>query len=82
MYEIGKSIQAGRDVGCNFGTYRSSAVRGVRAAKGTTTIDIIVSCIRATTADIAAVRWNDAHETLDRNSGYVDTGVCRRVFRH
>lgn len=82
VYEIRKSIQAGRDVGYNFGTFRSSAVGEVRAAKGTTTIDIIVSCIGATTFDIAAVRQNDAHETLDRNSGCVGTGACRRVFRH
>lgn len=81
VYEIRISIQAGRDVGCNFGTYRSSAVGEARPAKGTTTIDIIVSCIRATTFDIAAVRHNDAQETLDRNSGF-GTGACRRVFRH
>ena len=81
MYEIRISVQAGRDVGCNFGTFRSSAVGEARAAKGTTTIDIIVSCIRVTTFDIAAVRRNDAQETLGRNSG-VGTGACRRVFRH
>lgn len=75
------SIQAGRDVGCNFGTFRSSAVGEARAAKGTNTIDVIVSCIIATTFDIAAVRRNDAQETLDRNSGF-GTGACRRAFRH
>lgn len=81
VYEIRISIQAGRDVGCNFGKYRSSAVDETRPAKGTTTIDFIVSCIRATTFDIAAVRRNDAQETLDRNGGF-GTGTCRRVFRH
>lgn len=81
-YEIRKSIQADRDVGYKFGTFRSSDIGEVRAAKGTTTIDIIVSCIRATTFDIAAVRRNDAQETLDRNSGCVGTGARRRVFRH
>lgn len=81
VYEIRISPQAGRDVGCNFGTFWSSAVGEARAAKGTTTIDIIVSCIRATAFDIAAVRRNDAQETLDRNCGF-GTGSCRRVFRH
>lgn len=81
MYEIRISFQAGRKAGFNFGTFRSSTVGEARAAKRTNTIDIIVSCIRATTFDIAAVRRNDAQETLDRNSGF-GTGSCRRVFRH
>jgi len=81
VYEIRISVHAGLDVGCNFGTFRSSAVGEARAAKGTTTIDIIVSYIRATTFDIAAVRRNDAQQTLDRNSG-LGTRACRRLFRH
>ena len=80
VYETRKSVQAGRDVGCDFGTFRSSAVGEARAATGTTTLDIIVSCIRATTFDIAAVMLNDAQETLDRNSGWVGTGGCRVCF--
>lgn len=81
VYEIRISFQAGRKFGCNFGTFWSSTVGEARAAKRTNTIDIIVSCIRVTTFDIAAVRRNDAQEKLDRNSGF-GTGACRRVFRH